>query len=191
MKKHKLILAVTGASGAIYAKDIINKLELADDQIEECCLIFSDVARQVWEYELEEDFPSKFYFPRYDTDDFFSPVASGSAGFETMIVCPCSMGTLGRIASGIADELIARSADVILKERRKLILVPRETPFNEIHLDNMKKITHAGGIIMPAMPGFYQKPLSIHEMVSHFTDRLLSVAGFEINRFKWGYEDEQ
>ncbi len=190
MGKRKLILAVTGASGAMYAKDLINKLEVIDDQIDECCLIFSEVARNVWEYELEEDFPEKFYFPVYDPDDFFSPVASGSAGFDTMIICPCSMGTLGRIASGVADELIARAADVILKEGKKLILVPRETPFNNIHLGNMQKIMTAGGVIMPAMPGFYQRPLSLHEMASHFTDRVLSVAGFDINKYRWGYEDD-
>lgn len=190
MGKRKLILAVTGASGAMYAKDLINKLEVIDDQIDECCLIFSEVARNVWEYELEEDFPEKFYFPVYDSDDFFSPVASGSAGFDTMIICPCSMGTLGRIASGVADELIARAADVILKEGKKLILVPRETPFNNIHLGNMQKIMTAGGVIMPAMPGFYQRPLSLHEMASHFTDRVLSVAGFDINKYRWGYEDD-
>jgi flavin prenyltransferase len=98
------------------------------------------------------------------------------------------MGTLGRIASGIADELIARAADVILKENKSLILVPRETPFNKIHLENMQKVANAGGIIMPAMPGFYSKPLSIHEMVSNFTDRVLSIAGFKQNGFRWGYE---
>jgi flavin prenyltransferase len=188
MEKHRLILAITGASGAIYAKDLIKKLELLDDQLDECCLIFSDVAKQVWEYELDEKFPKEFYFPVFDPDDFFSPVASGSAGFDKMIICPCSMGTLGRIASGIADELIARAADVILKENKSLILVPRETPFNKIHLENMQKVANAGGIIMPAMPGFYSKPLSIHEMVSNFTDRVLSIAGFKQNGFRWGYE---
>ncbi|MBS4012181.1 MAG: UbiX family flavin prenyltransferase [Bacteroidetes bacterium] len=188
MEKHKLILAITGASGAIYAKDLIKKLQIIDDQLDECCLIFSDVAKQVWEYELEEAFPNDFYFPVIEPDDFFSPVASGSAGFNKMIVCPCSMGTLGRIAAGIADELIARAADVILKENKTLLLVPRETPFNKIHIENISRIANAGGIIMPAMPGFYSKPLSIHEMVSNFTDRVLSVAGFSINGFKWGYD---
>ena len=188
MEKKKIIIAVTGASGAIYAKDLIKKLELMDDQMDECCLIFSDVAKQVWEYELEEEFPDKFYFPVYAPDDFFSPVASGSAGFTNMIICPCSMGTLGRIASGIADDLIARAADVMLKEKRPLILVPRETPFNSIHLSNMQKIADAGGSIMPAMPGFYSRPVSIHEMISQFNERLLSIAGFKTNAFKWGYE---
>lgn len=190
MGKHKVILAVTGASGAIYAKDIIKKLEVIDGQIEECCLVFSEMARQVWEYELEEEFPANFCFPVVDPDDFFSPVASGSAGFNIMIICPCSMGTLGRIASGIADDLIARAADVILKEKKTLVVVPRETPFNSIHLNNLQKISNAGGIIMPAMPGFYSHPLSIHELVSHFTDRVLSIAGFEVNGFRWGYETE-
>ncbi len=186
MQKQKLIIAVTGASGAVYAKNLVEKVELLDHQIEECCLIFSEVSRQVWEYELEESFPKKFTFPVYDTGDFFSPVASGSSGYTKMIICPCSMGTLGRIASGIADDLIARAADVMLKERKSLILVPRETPFNNIHLSNMQKITNVGGTIMPASPGFYSRPASIHEMVSHFTDRLLSVAGFNLNSFKWG-----
>ena len=115
-----------------------------------------------------------------------APFASGSANYDGLIVCPCSMGILGRIASGISDDLITRTADVMLKERKKLILVPRETPFNLIHLRNMETITLAGGIICPAVPSFYNKPATQDEIVTTVVDRVLQLAGFELDTYRWG-----
>ena len=138
MKKNKIIVAVTGASGAIYAKVLFDKLLLLKDQIEEVGVVMSDNAKFVWETELDNKNFENLPFTFYDKMDFMAPFASGSANFETMIICPCSMGTLGRIASGISNDLTTRAADVILKERRKLILVARETPLSLIHITNMK-----------------------------------------------------
>ena len=115
-----------------------------------------------------------------------APFASGSAGFDTMIVCPCSMGTLGRIASGVSDDLITRSADVILKERRKLILVVRETPYSLIHINNMKTVTEAGGIICPATPSFYSLPKTAEEIAGTVINRVIDLVGFENDSYRWG-----
>jgi 4-hydroxy-3-polyprenylbenzoate decarboxylase len=188
MKKIKIIIGVTGASGSIYAKLLLDKLKILKVQVEECGVVFSDNARAVWEFELgkfnEQDIPFSLYRP----DDFFSPLASGSAGYEVMIVCPCTMGTLGRIASGVSSDLLTRAADVILKERKKLILVPREMPYNLIHINNMKLLTEAGAIICPASPSFYSKPQNMEEAVMTVVDRVLSLAGFEFKGFRWGEE---
>jgi len=188
MKKHKIIIGITGASGSIYAKLLLEKLNTLKDQVEDCGIVLSDNARAVWDYELgkfkEQDIP----FSLYRSDDFFSPLASGSAGYEVMIVCPCTMGTLGRIASGVSSDLLTRAADVILKERKKLILVPREMPFNLIHLNNMKLLTEAGTIICPASPSFYSKPQNMEEAIMTVVDRVLSLAGFEFPGFHWGKE---
>ena len=115
-----------------------------------------------------------------------APFASGSARYDTMIVCPCSMGLLARIAHGFSADLTTRAADVILKERRKLIVVPREAPFNLIHLNNMKIITEAGGIICPATPSYYSKPQTIEELAATVVDRVLDLAGFDLKSFRWG-----
>jgi len=119
--------------------------------------------------------------------DFNAPFASGSGQYQTMIIVPCSMGTLGRIASGVSEDLITRAADVILKERRKLICVARETPYNLIHIRNMETITLAGGIICPATPSFYSKPKTIEEVASTVVDRVIDLAGLQIkNTYRWG-----
>jgi len=123
-------------------------------------------------------FTAKGHAKEYSNKDFFVPFASGSSDFDTMIICPASMGILGRIASGTSDDLIARGADVMLKERRKLILVPRETPYNLIHIRNMETLTLAGAIICPASPSFYSKPASIDELVMTVVERVISLAGF-------------
>jgi 4-hydroxy-3-polyprenylbenzoate decarboxylase len=115
-----------------------------------------------------------------------APFASGSAGFDTMIVCPCSMGTLGRVASGVSDDLITRAADVILKERRKLILLVRETPYNLIHINNMKTISEAGGIICPATPSFYSLPKTIEEVAATVINRVIDLVGFDYESYQWG-----
>ncbi|MDP4224940.1 MAG: UbiX family flavin prenyltransferase [Bacteroidota bacterium] len=185
MVKHKIIVGITGASGAIYARNLLEQLGKFSDQLEEVSVIFSENAKKVWSYELDSDSSQSLPFPVYENTDFFAPMASGSARFDAMIICPCSMGTLGKIAHGIADNLIVRSADVMLKERRKLILVPRECPYNLIHLENMKSITLAGGIIAPANPSFYSKPGSIEELVGTVTHRVLELAGFSLETYRW------
>lgn len=182
----KIVIAITGASGSIYAKCLIDSLLKISDQWENIGLLMSENARQVWETELGNKEYEKITFPLYHKFDFNAPFASGSADYDTMIVIPCSMGTLGRIAQGISDDLLTRAADVILKERRKLILVTRETPLNQIHIQNMLTITQCGGIICPASPSFYSQPKSIEEVAKTVSDRVLSLAGFKTDSFKWG-----
>lgn len=184
--KHKIVVAVTGASGAIYAKVLFQKLQQLNSQIEEVGIVMSDNAKQVWEMELGDQSYEQIPFKIYSKDDFFAPFASGSAKYNTMIVCPCSMGTMARIASGLSNDLTTRAADVILKERRKLILIPRDTPLSLIHINNMKTVTEAGGIICPASPSFYSKPKSFEDLASTVVDRALDLAGLNINTFRWG-----
>jgi len=186
MAKLNIIIGITGASGAIYGKLLLDKLLLLKDQVNEFAVIFSENAKAVWKFELGNFDPTTFQYKIYDHHDFFTPPASGSSGFDVMIICPCTMGTLGRIASGVSNDLMTRSADVILKERKKLILVPREAPFNLIHINNMKLVTEAGGIICPASPSFYSKPKTIDELAMTIIDRVLILAGFEFEGFKWG-----
>ena len=189
--KKKIVIAVTGASGSIYALQIINRLNESDlqKQIKEVNIIFSSNASDVWVHELGSFDEAKIPFKIYGKNDFNAPFASGSAGFDTMIIIPCSMGTLGRIAQGISNDLISRAADVILKERRKLILVTRETPLNLIHINNMKTITEAGGIICPATPSFYSKPQTINELAQTVIDRVLNLAGIETDGYQWGTDN--
>lgn len=182
---HKIVVAVTGASGSIYAKVLFDKLVQLQDQVEEVGVILSSNARDVWKYELGNSDFEKLPFKIYNPTDFFAPFASGSARFKTMIICPCSMGTLARIAAGVSNDLTTRAADVILKERRKLILVTRDTPLSLIHINNMKTVTETGGIICPASPSFYSKPQSIEELAATVIDRVLDLAGFENKSFRW------
>jgi len=189
-RKLKLIIGVTGASGAIYAKVLFDSLLQLNDRINDVAVLFSENAKSVWEYELGNSSFMELPFTLYEKDDFYSPVASGSAGYEAMIIVPCSMGTLGRIAAGISNDLMTRAADVILKERRKLILVTRETPLNLIHITNMKTVTEAGGIICPASPSFYSHPRNMAELAKTVTDRALALAGLEIEGFRWGRGSE-
>lgn len=184
--KKKVIIGITGASGAIYGKLLLEKLTGLHSQIEDCGIIFSENAKDVWKFELGEFDPGKIPFTIYSPDDLFAPMASGSAGYDVMIICPCTMGTLGRIASGVSNDLMTRSADVILKERKKMILVTREMPYSLIHLNNMKLLTEAGAIICPASPSFYNKPSTIDELVMTVIDRVLKLAGFEFSSFQWG-----
>jgi len=182
----KLVIAVTGASGSIYADLLIQKLKSIDNQWHELAIVFSDNAKEVWATELGNDNYDKLNLPVYNKHDFSAPFASGSGKFDTMIIIPCSMGTLGRIANGASNDLITRAADVVLKEKRKLICVARETPYNLIHIRNMETITLAGGIICPATPSFYSVPKTIEEVASTVVDRVLDLAGFEIKSFRWG-----
>tara|TARA_Y100000739_G_C20362072_1_gene352677 strand:- start:73 stop:648 length:576 start_codon:yes stop_codon:yes gene_type:complete len=184
-KKHKIIVAVTGASGAIYAKVLFDKLVLLKDQIENIGLLMSENAKFVWNQELGNTDYQKYPFKLYDKMDFMAPFASGSANYETMIICPSSMGMMGRIASGVSNDLTTRAADVILKERRKLIIVARETPLNLIHINNMKLITEAGGIICPATPSFYSKPKNFEELASTVIDRVIMLTDLEYKSYSW------
>ena len=185
-KKHKIIVAVTGASGAIYAKVLFDKLVQLEKQIESIGVIMSDNAKFVWEQELGNTSYTDYPFTFYQKMDFMAPFASGSANYGTMIVCPSSMGTMGRIAAGISNDLTTRAADVILKERRKLIIVARETPLSLIHINNMKTITEAGGIICPATPSFYSNPTTFEELASTVIDRVLTLADLQNNAYSWG-----
>ena len=183
----KIVIAVTGASGSIYAKVLLDKLKALNTH-ETIGLVISDNAKTVWQHELDNDGYKNYPFHTYEKNNFMAPFASGSAKYELMIVCPCSMGTLGRIASGVSDDLLTRAADVMLKERRKLILVVRDTPYSLIHINNMKTITEAGGIICPATPSFYSKPIDFEQLASTVIDRVLDLSGIGVKSNRWGTE---
>jgi 4-hydroxy-3-polyprenylbenzoate decarboxylase len=183
---NKIIIAITGASGAIYAKCLLDTLAQLKDQYEAVGVVMSENAKIVWETELDNTEYTKYPFTFYQKNDFNAPFASGSAQYNIMMVVPCSMGTLGRIASGISDDLVTRAADVILKERRKLILMARETPYNLIHIKNMETLTLAGGIICPATPSFYCKPKTIEAVAMTVVDRILDLANIKKPSYRWG-----
>lgn len=182
----KIAVAITGASGSIYAQDLLQKLCTMKDQVAEIALVMSQNAQDVWKTELDNESWRDFPVRRFDRMDFSAPIASGSGQYDTLIVIPCSMGTLGRIAHGISGDLITRAADVILKERRKLILVARETPYNLIHIRNMEAVTLAGGIICPATPSFYSCPQTPQAIAATVVDRVLDLAGMNHQTFRWG-----
>ena len=184
----KIVIAVTGASGSIYAKLLLEKLQQLGDQIGQVAVVMSDNAKQVWKFELDNEGYNKIPYPFYDKHDFMAPFASGSARFDTMVVIPCSMGTLGRIAGGTSDDLITRAADVILKERRKLILVARDMPLNLIHIRNMQTITEAGGIICPAVPSYYSKPKTVEDVAMTVVNRVIDLIGLENDSYRWSEE---
>lgn len=181
----KIVLAIGGSSGAIYAKLLMDRLQQMPEQWAKVGVVMSGNAKFNWEYELGNRDYEQYPFDFYDKNDFMAPFASGSARYGTMIVCPCSMGLLGRIAAGVSSDLSTRAADVILKERRKLILVLRETPYSLIHINNMKTVTEAGGIICPATPSYYSKPATIEELALTVVDRVLDLAGFELGTYRW------
>ena len=204
MKKKKIVVAIGGSSGSIYAKVLLDKLKMLGNQIEAVGIVMSDNALLNWEYELGEPFDIKKYenstekradtegslfqntaFKFYQKMDFFAPFASGSAKYDTMIVCPCSMGLLARIATGVSNDLVTRAADVVLKERRRLILVPRDTPLSLIHLKNMTFLTEAGAIICPATPSFYSRPTDFEALAATVVDRVLDLAGLELDSYRW------
>lgn len=182
-----ICLALTGASGMPYGLRLLDCLLAAGCKVQ---LLYSQAAQVVAKQEMDVDLPSRpadaraallARFPAadpenlavYGREEWFAPVASGSNPPDAMIVCPCSMGTLAAIAQGLADNLIERAADVVLKEGRKLILVPRETPFSAIHLDNMLRLSRAGAVILPPSPGFYQHPQSVQDIVDFVVARVL------------------
>jgi 4-hydroxy-3-polyprenylbenzoate decarboxylase len=183
---NKIVVAVTGASGSIYTKVILDKLIVIKEQWTNLSVVMTENAREVWKTELENEEYKNYPVSFYGQQDFFAPFASGSGQFNIMIIIPCSMGTLGRIATGLSNDLITRAADVILKERRKLICVVRDTPYNLVHIRNMETVTLAGGIICPATPSFYSKPKTLEAVAATVTDRVLDLAGLEVNSFRWG-----
>ncbi len=183
---NKIVVAVTGASGSLYARVLLDKLLAIPEQWDELSLVISDNAREVWKTELGNDSYSGYPVKTYQKNDFSAPFASGSGKYNIMLIVPCSMGTLGRIASGISNDLVTRAADVILKERRKLLCMIRDTPYNLIHIRNMETVTLAGGIICPASPSFYSKPTTLEEAAATVTDRMLDLAGLTINTYRWG-----
>lgn len=182
---NKIIVAISGASGSIYAKVLLDKLSLIKTQWSDLSIVITDNAKIVWNTELGEKDYSNYDASYFEKNDFMAPFASGSANYNIMIIVPCSMGTVARIASGISNDLISRAADVILKEKRRLICVVRETPYNLIHIRNMETITQAGGIICPASPSFYSKPKTIEEAVATVIDRVINLAGLKIDSFTW------
>ncbi len=185
----KLVIAITGASGAIYAKLLLNSLEHIISSPNNVAVLFSAEGKKIWAHELGSDHFNDFPFPVFSLDDFNAPFASGSSEYKDMIVCPCSMGTLGRIANGTSDDLICRSADVMLKEKRRLILLVREAPLNSIHLQNMLKLSQAGGIIFPASPSFYSKPQTFDQIVHTIIDRILDMIELPSEIKRWGQEE--
>jgi len=186
----QIVVGIGGSSGSIYAKVLLDRLSSLSDQLDKVGVVMSDNARFNWKYELGNDDYKSYNFDFYEKMDFMAPFASGSARYDTMIVCPCSMGVVGRIATGISNDLMTRAADVILKERRRLILVPRDTPYSLIHLNNMKAITEAGGIICPASPSFYSKPKDFEALAATVIDRVIDLAGLTAKSFRWGVDNE-
>jgi len=183
---HKIVVAVTGASGSIYAKVLLDKLFAIQDQWNELSVVLTENAKQVWETEIGNDSYKNYNARFFSQQDFTAAFASGSGQYNIMIVVPCSMGTLGRIAGGISNDLITRAADVVLKEKRKLICVVRETPYSLIHIKNMETVTLAGGVICPATPSFYSKPVTLEEVAATVIDRVIDLAGLSVNTFRWG-----
>ena len=179
----RVIVAITGASGSIYARLTIEAL-LRAPEVEDIALIFSDTAREVVAFEGVE-IPHDERITIYNNHDLFAPVASGSASYDAMVVVPSSVGTLGRIAHGFSQTLIERAADVMLKERRRLILVVREAPYSLIHLRNMTSVTEAGGIIVPASPSFYSHPTTIEQACLTVVERIIALLGIRQPHYEW------
>jgi 4-hydroxy-3-polyprenylbenzoate decarboxylase len=188
-QKRKIVLAITGASGSIYAKKLLERLHGLEAPLKEVAVIFSETGREIWESEIGSEFHNEGSAKEYDNSKFNAPFASGSSKYDTMIICPASMGTTGRIANGTSDDLIARTADVMLKERRRLIIIPREAPYSLIHINNMKLLTLAGAIICPASPSFYSNPKTIDDLVMTVVDRIIDLAGFDSKGFRWMTND--
>lgn len=187
----KIVVGITGASGSIYAKRLIEVLVMQGIQTN---VVATEKGKQVFKYELALDLNSWITEMKKehgnvkleDNNNLFSGVASGSNKYEAVIILPCSMGTLAEISNGLSKNLLCRAADVALKEGRKLIIVPRETPFNTIHLENMCKLSKVGATIIPAMPGFYHHPETINDLVDFLVGKILDYLNINNNLFeKW------
>jgi 4-hydroxy-3-polyprenylbenzoate decarboxylase len=173
--KKKIVVGITGASGAPYARRLLDVLRQRDDvQVGVCA---SRTAAEVWALECGGDLREAAGFPVWGASDYRAPFASGSAGWHAMVVVPCSMGTAARVAHGISDTLLTRAADVMLKERRTLVVVPRETPLGLVHLENLAQLTRLGALVLPAMPSFYSKPSTLEEAIDTVVGRILDHLG--------------
>ncbi len=179
----KIIVAVTAASGAIYARQLLEQL-VASPQVENIALILSTNAEAVAETE-GVTLPESDKITRYANNNLFAAPASGSARWDAMVIVPSSVGTVSRVAAGVSQTLIERAADVMLKERRRLVVVVRETPLSLIHLRNMTTLTEAGAIVLPASPSFYSRPTNIEELCSTVTERIVSLLGIDAPHFEW------
>jgi 4-hydroxy-3-polyprenylbenzoate decarboxylase len=175
--KRKVVVGITGASGAPYARRLIAALRSRDDV--ELAVCVSQTAPQVWALECGGDLREALDVPIWGVRDFTAPFASGSARWQAMVVVPCSMGTAARIAHGISDTLLTRAADVMLKERRALIVVPRETPLSIVHLENLLALARAGAVVLPAMPSFYGKPSTLDEGIDTVVARVVDHLGLD------------
>ncbi len=184
----KVILAQCAASGAIYFRQILSLL-IDSEQVEQIAVIRSGSSEAVSQYEGITELPQSPKVVEMDNNDMFAAVASGSARYASMIIAPASVGTMGRIASGVSDSLICRAADVMLKERRQLVLLLRESPLSLIHLNNMTTLTQAGAVIMPASPSFYNGETTIEELCMTLSRRAVSMAGVECKRKEWGSQE--
>ena len=191
MSLKKIAVAITGASGAVYANLLLQKLVTLKDQLHEVSVVISNNAKYVWQTELGNEDYSNFPFHYYEKTDFTAPFASGSAQYDGLIIIPCSMGTLGRIAAGISNDLTTRGADVMLKERKKLICVIRDAPYNLIHIKNMETVTLAGGIICPASPSFYSKPQTIEAAAQTVVDRVIDLVALQNKSYRWGTNENE
>ena len=179
-----IIVAITGASGAIYARQTLDLL-IDSEEVTNIALVMSDHAQDVVEAE-GVTLPKADKIKIFSNDDMWSSLASGSARWDSMIVVPCSMGTVGRIAAGVSRTLIERAADVMLKERRRLVTVVREAPYSLIHLRNLTTITEAGAIVLPASPSFYFKPQTIDELAMTISQRAVEMLGIGVKHRSWG-----
>jgi len=178
----KLVIAATGASGAIYLQRLLGQINCAAHEVH---LVMSGPAKEVAKQELE-DFKIPSNVSRHSENDMNVPFVSGSTHFDAMVIVPCSMATLGRIASGCSDSALLRAADVFLKERRKLIVVPRETPWNLIHARNVVTLLEAGAIVLPAIPSFYSRPSSVKAVVDTVVWRILDQVGLpSVHTYRW------
>ncbi|WP_218354286.1 flavin prenyltransferase UbiX [Alteromonas lipotrueiana] len=198
----RITLAITGASGAPYALRLLEMLVRADYQV---FVLISSAAKVVFATEENIKIPGKpdataaFFTERFNAkpdqitvcgkEEWFSPVASGSAAPKQMVICPCSTGTLSAVACGASDNLIERAADVVLKERGQLIMVPREMPLSTLHLENMHKLSQMGVVMMPAAPGFYHQPQTIADLIDFVVARILDHLGVDQQLMaRWGYQ---
>jgi 4-hydroxy-3-polyprenylbenzoate decarboxylase len=183
--KRKIVVGITGASGAPYARRLLAVLrDKAEIELGVCV---SRTAEEVWALECAGDLREAVGGPVWGMNDYKAPFASGSAGWQAMAVVPCSMGTAARIAHGISDTLLSRAADVMLKERRTLVVVPRETPLSLVHLENLIKLARAGAIVLPAMPSFYAKPATLDDAIDTVVGRVLDHLGVQHDLLRrWG-----
>lgn len=187
MKPLKLVVGISGASGAPYAARLLELLARMPQDVVQVAVCLSRSAPEVWAHEVGTDLRTTLPFPVYEGRDYAAPFASGSAGWDAMVIAPCSMSQVARIAHGISDDLLTRAADVMLKERRKLVLVVREAPYSRVHIENMLKVTDAGALVLPASPSFYSRPRSLRDLVDTVVARVLDQVGLDAGiAWRWG-----